>query len=325
MLNRFTVLSPRFFISICVSLLILGAIYWKIDATNVASVLLAVDGPVFFGALAILIPTTLLSAVRFNLLMHGRNRPSVAVATKLILAASTLNVVLPSKMGDVLKSIFMRKTLDMRISLAVSVVVFEKACDLLGLLTWCLLGLVVYGARDELFLILALAIGGGLAFGMLMLSSLSFADRTLRLAAKIAPSALGEKFNHLRKSWAEVHEYFWRSRRDVLIITGLTLLIWFLHLLQIWLLAMSLDAPVPLLSSLGLSSLAILAGLVPLTMAGIGTRDAAVIFLFAPFTTASAGAALGLMLTLRYLLPGLAGLPFLTSYINMLQQPRTGA
>ncbi|HER26754.1 MAG TPA: flippase-like domain-containing protein [Rhodospirillales bacterium] len=313
-------LSPRFFISICVSLTVLGVIYWNTDAGKVADVLLAVDGPLFLAAIAMLIPTTLLSAWRFRLLMASRNRPTLAVATKLILAASTLNVVLPSKMGDVLKSIFMSRTLDMRGSLAVSVVIFEKACDLLGLLVWCLLGLVVYGVGDDLFIILALAIGGGLGLGVLMLSSLSFADLCLRLAAKIAPSSLTGKFDNLRRSWADVHGFFWRSRRSVGTITGLTLLIWLLHLIQIWMLAGSLGASVPVLSSLGLSSLAILAGLVPLTMAGIGTRDAATIFLFAPFMTAATGAALGLMLTLRYVLPGLAGLPFLTDYLSMLRE-----
>ncbi len=324
MLNRPSILSPRFLISIGVSLLVLGVIYWKIDISNVIGVLRRVDVPVFAGALSILILTTFLSALRFKLLLRGRNRPSMAVAAKLILAAATMNVVLPSKMGDMLKSVFMRQSLDMRISLAISVVVFEKACDLLGLLAWSLLGLVVFAGGDRLFILLAIAIGCGLAFGLLMLSSLPFADRVLRLASKIAPSALTEKFDHLRKSWAEVHAFFWRSRRSVLNIAGLTLLIWLLHLLQIWLLALSLHAQVPVLMSLGLSSLAILAGLVPLTFAGIGTRDAAVIYLFAPFMAAPAAAALGLMLTLRYLLAGLAGLPFLSEYINMLRRNRGG-
>jgi len=79
-------------------------------------------------------------------------------------------------------------------------------------------------------------------------------------------------------------------------------------------------AVVTSLDALGLSSLAILAGLVPLTMAGVGTRDAATIYLFAPFLSAAAGAVLGLMLTLRYILPGLAGLPFLADYIDVVRK-----
>lgn len=312
--------SPKFLFSICVSLLILGVIYWKIDIVNIKDVLAQVDVPVFIGALLILIPTTLLSALRFRMLLSGENKPTLGVATKLILAGSTMNVVLPSKMGDMLKSVFMRDALDMRGSIAVSVVVFEKACDLLGLLAWCLLGLVVYAGDDDLFVLLAAAVGGGLGVGILMLSSLSFADWFLRFVSKIAPASLANKFENLRNSWAEVHGFFWRSKSAVMRIVGVTLFIWFLHLLQIWLLTAALNAPVPLMSSLGLSSLALLAGLVPLTLAGVGTRDAATIYLFAPFMAAPAGAALGLMLTLRYILPGLAGLPFLAKYLDVLRK-----
>ena len=316
------VLSPKFLISIGVSFLILGVIYWKIDIANIKDVLVQVDVPVFIGALLILIPTTLLSAFRFRMLLSGQNKLSLGLAVKLILAGSTMNVVLPSKMGDMLKSVFMRDALNMRGSLAVSVVVFEKACDLLGLLAWCLLGLVVYAGDDDFFILLALVIGGGLGFGILMLSSLSFADWFLRLVSKIAPPSLADKFENLRRSWAEVHGFFWRSKSAVMNIVGVTLFIWFLHLLQIWLLAAALHAPVPLMSSLGLSSLALLAGLAPLTLAGVGTRDVATIYLFAPFLTAPAGAALGLMLTLRYVLPGLAGLPFLAEYIDVIRKSR---
>jgi uncharacterized protein (TIRG00374 family) len=316
------ILSPRIATSITISLLILGFIYWQVDIVSVLNVLLTVNVFLFSGSLFILIPTLLLSGLRFNLLLHDKNRPSVRVATKLILAGATMNMFLPSKMGDVLKSIFMQDALNMRLSLAVSVVVFEKACDFLGLLAWCLLGLVIYAGDNEIFIALAFIIGGGLAFGVLMISSLSFADFLFRLASKIAPSSLADKIMNLRDTWAEVHEFFWRSQRSVLNIVFLSLLIWLLHLFQIWLLILSLHVPVPLLSSLGLSSLVIFAGLVPFTLAGLGTRDVAVIFLFAPFMTSSVAAALGLMLTLRFLLPGIAGLPFLTGYIDVLRKQR---
>ena len=312
--------SLKIFISIGVSLLILGALYWKIDIANIKNILAQVDVPVLTGALLILIPTTLLSALRFRMLLSGKNKPSLGVATKLILASATMNAVLPSKMGDMLKSVFMRDALDMRGSFAVSIVVFEKACDLLGLLIWCLLGLVVYAGDDDFFTLLTLAIGGGLGFGILMLSSLSFADWILRLISKIAPSSLADKFENLRKSWAEVHGFFWRSKITVMNIVGITLIIWFLYLFQIWLLTVALNTQVPQLISFGLSSLALLAGLAPLTFAGVGTRDAATIYFFAPFMTAPAGAALGLLITLRNVLTGLAGLPFLNKYINMLRQ-----
>jgi len=52
---------------------------------------------------------------------------------------------------------------------------------------------------------------------------------------------------------------------------------------------------------------AILAGIMPLTVAGIGTRDAAILLLFNGFAAAELATGVGLLSHLRYLLPGIVG------------------
>jgi uncharacterized membrane protein YbhN (UPF0104 family) len=47
-----------------------------------------------------------------------------------------------------------------------------------------------------------------------------------------------------------------------------------------------------------------------MTLAGIGTRDAALIYFYLPYFSPASAAALGLYCTLRYVLPALFGLPF---------------
>jgi glycosyltransferase 2 family protein len=73
---------------------------------------------------------------------------------------------------------------------------------------------------------------------------------------------------------------------------------------------------VPFLDNMAFATLAILAGLLPFTMAGIGTRDAAILFLYAPWLSAGQAAVLGVLATLRYLLPAIAGLPFMGDYLD---------
>ena len=81
----------------------------------------------------------------------------------------------------------------------------------------------------------------------------------------------------------------------------------------------ALNAFAPFLANLALAPLAILAGLLPLTFAGIGTRDAALVFLYRPYFDAPTAAALGLLCTARYILPALAGLPFAGKYFARTQ------
>ncbi|NEQ17581.1 MAG: UPF0104 family protein, partial [Moorea sp. SIO3E2] len=88
------------------------------------------------------------------------------------------------------------------------------------------------------------------------------------------------------------------------------------HLLQIWLFILALNAWTPFLANLALSPLAILAGLLPLTFAGVGTRDAALIFFYQRYFPKEEAAALGLLCTSRYLLPAIGGLPFLGQYLT---------
>jgi hypothetical protein len=117
-----------------------------------------------------------------------------------------------------------------------------------------------------------------------------------------------------------MHGYFWREPAHLTKVAATSILIWFGHLLQIWFFIFALQAWVPLLANLALSPLAILAGLLPLTFAGVGTRDAALILFYQPYFGQPIGAALGLLCTSRYFIPAVAGLPFLGKYFIPLRK-----
>jgi uncharacterized protein (TIRG00374 family) len=110
-------------------------------------------------------------------------------------------------------------------------------------------------------------------------------------------------------------DYFWQETAIFYKVAATSVFLWSLHLLQIWFFILALRAWAPFLANLALSPLAILAGLLPLTFAGVGTRDAALIFFYKPFFSAPVAAALGLLCTSRYLLPAIGGLPFLGQYL----------
>jgi hypothetical protein len=224
-------------------------------------------------------------------------------------------MVLPSKMGDIAKAYFMRDRGYLSGSLSLSVVVFEKTCDMLSLLSWCGFGLLLYPQKDLFFWLMTVSIVGGLMLGLLLLGSQSFAAFFITGLQRIAPKKMKQKLEKLQTSWNEVHGYFWSNRQQLAIITGSSVFIWLLHMVQIWFFILALKAWTPFVTSLALSPLAILAGLLPLTFAGVGTRDAALILLYAPHFNAPTAAALGLLCTSRYLLPAVGGLPFLRKYI----------
>ena len=298
------------FISIVISVAILLFIYTKIDLANLIEVFKNCDGRMLAIAVGMVIPITLITSWRLQQLVPKSSLGFIE-ANRLILGASVLNMVLPSKMGDIAKAYFMSERSSLSLSLAIAISVFEKACDLLSLLLWCVFGLILYPAKDGLFWIMTAGVAAGLVLGISLLSSKKFAELFFDFTLKVAPKSIKLKLNKMQSSWSEMHDYFWHDKQNLLLVSITSVFIWFLHLLQIWLFILALKAVTPFLISLALSPLSILAGLLPLTFAGIGTRDAAIIYFYRDYFSEATGAALGLLCTSRYFLPAIVGLPFL--------------
>ena len=75
----------------------------------------------------------------------------------------------------------------------------------------------------------------------------------------------------------------------------------------------------PFIANLALAPLVILAGLLPFTLAGVGTRDAAIIVLYAPYMPPAVAAGLGILCTMRYVIPAIMGIPFIGAYAKTVQ------
>lgn len=306
-------------LSIIISVVILAFLYWKIgpdSRAKLVEIFRSCDQLWMALSLGMVVPLTLFTSWRLQQLMPSSGQLGFGEANRLILAASVLNLVLPSKMGDIAKAWFMRDRSGLSGSLALSLVIFEKSCDMLSLLLWCVFGLAIYPQKDGVFWIMTAAVATMLILGCLLLGSKAFARFFFDFSARIAPKKIGAKLSKLSASWGEMHDYFWESKARLLKVTGTSVFIWFLHLLQIWMFTLALRQHVPFLDNLALSPLAILAGLLPVpTFGGAGTRDGALVALYAPYFPAHVALALGLLCTARYLLPAIGGLPFASHYL----------
>lgn len=303
-------------ISVAVSVAILLIIYSKIDIQRLLEVFQKCDPLWMVVSVGMIIPITLFTSWRLQQLMPKGTILEFFEANRLILGASVLNMVLPSKMGDIVKAYFMKERGHLSGSLSLSLVIFEKSCDLLSLLLWCVFGLFIYTPKDTFFWIMTITVAGGLIFGLLLLGSRQFAGVFFVSGIKLAPKKIKTKLASLQGAWEEMHQYFWSDKKQLLKISLTSIFIWFLHLLQIWLFIVALRAWTPFWVNFALSPLAILAGLLPLTFAGVGTRDGALVFLYSiqpepPYFGEATAAALGLLCTSRYFLPAIIGLPFL--------------
>ena len=319
----------RKLLGLAIGLAILAAIYWQIDVARLGAVLAATDAGWLALALALFLPILALTALRLVGLAPRAAGLGFGRALHLILMAGTLNMLLPSKMGDIAKAHALTGDRGgLAPEAALALVVLEKAWDLLALLAFCALGLLLVDSRGwgAGWPLLGLAVLAATLVGLLLVSSGAAVGLALGPMGRLLPARWAERLQGFAASWRETLALFWAEPARALALIGLSLALWLLHLVQIWLFVLALGGAVPFVAHLGLTPLAIFVGLLPLTFAGVGTRDAALILFLAPWLDAPTAAALGLLCTLRYLLPALAGLPFLGRYLATLRSgapPRT--
>ena len=236
-----------------------------------------------------------LSAWRWKAIMDGLGwRLSAREAVSLIMACWPLATFTPSKGSDLAKAYFLRRR--MPVSIVLGSVPAERLLDVLTLLAFCFVGALKFGWHT-----LAIASGVLLAAGILGSAALL----TLRLPI---PNKLRPKVERMLGALRLL------LRRPTLLLWVLVLTVanWLASVLQTWIFYFALRDAVPFVSVLAALPAAIFVGLLPITLMGMGTRDAALIRLLAVHAAAPVSLGVGLLYSLcGYWLPGLFGLPFL--------------
>jgi uncharacterized membrane protein YbhN (UPF0104 family) len=255
-----------------VAVLLLATIYWAADWRAVGRAATTLEPVLLAAALLMFVPQTLVSAARWRWLVRPLCHLSLASGVRQTLAASALNLVVPSKLGDLSKAAMLPLDGPAKRRAAL-LAVYEKAADLsmLGLLC----GLGWLGLEERPLLVCVFVV-------------------SLAMAAGVA--AVGKH----------------RSLVYWIALAAWTLGLWLLHLMQIGLFLWAAGVPAGLDQLLARVPLAIIAGLLPVSFCGLGTRDAALIYLFADIAPPSTMAVVGMLTALRYIVPGAAGIPFLS-------------
>jgi hypothetical protein len=299
-------------LSVGVSTALLIVLYRNLDVRLIGLALLRADGFWLVVSIGMILPITVLRALRFLWVAPAGALPGVGEALRLTLVASSLNIVMPAKAGDLIKSYFIARRSDTSTGTSVAIVVYERLCDLFALITWCVLAWVV--ARPDapvpaqFWLVLAVV---GAACAVLIMS-----DRAAlfmrALVARALPARKLRRLHEIADGWPDLLSRLRRRRRW---IVGYSLLLWLGHLFQIWMFTVALSEEVPLTVCASLSAVALMAGQLPLTFAGLGTRDVALVVLLSRYMAPESAAAMGVLIFTRGLVPSLIGLPLLRSYL----------
>ncbi len=301
-------------LSLAVSAALLIGLYRSINIREVGLSLRRADVPWLVVSLGMIVPITLLRAVRFLWVAPAGAVAGFGEALRLTLVASALNVFVPGKAGDLIKSYFVRKRGGGSAGVAISIVVYERLCDLFGLIFWCMTGWLI--ARPVTtrvpFAIWPLLATIGVTCAILI-SSERVADVLRVLIAKAFPHRKLRRLRNLAEGWPDLLRRL-RGRR--ISVAVFSVFLWLVHVVQMWMFTLALSVSIPFTVCASLSALGLMAGQLPFTIGGLGARDLALVVLLSGYMTPEAAAAMAILISTRSLLPPLAALPIMRPYLS---------
>ncbi|MCA1687891.1 MAG: flippase-like domain-containing protein [Actinobacteria bacterium] len=217
---------------------------------------------------------------------------SVPLGTNAAIFAAGLSMTIsPGKLGEVLKSVFVRQASGAPVARTAPAVVAERATDGTGMVAWGFLGAFALGlGPGTMIVFLAIA-----ALGIAVLRSKRLSLLAERLLNKLP---LLDRFApHLHDFHASSNELL--AARPLVVGTLISFFSWGLECLGVYLCAVGLGAGTPFLLVVFVFAVSSLVGVLSMLPGGIGAVEAGLTGQFVAVAGLSAGIAVALTLLIR--------------------------
>lgn len=296
-----------------------------LSAALIVGLLLSVDLPSLRAALSEADESLLLAAVGLSMGIHllveplllwwilrlmGHRLPPRVVWFTLV-AVAPVKLLTPAKSGLIFGALYLDRWHGVPTAEALSAMVVDKAHNTAWMLLVLALSPLLLVGGDPVWLADVPAAWWA-AGAATLLAGLALAGL---LRQRLA--GLVERAPKLREKLAQLTAALWKlSLPQQLSVFAATILIVSAGFVQMYLMLRATGVAVPLMTAYLLTPLVILAGALPLTAGGVGSREAAILILFSAWGTPEQLLIAGILNTcVHYLLPALSGLPLVPALL----------
>ena len=271
-------LVTSFWFRACLSAMILAYLVSQLDQRGALRALVSVDLRYLFGAVVVDAAARVTMIARWALLLRSSGAPiSVWSAARIFLISSFVGMVLPAGGADVTRAFTLsRHTLNGRE--AIASVAVDRLLGVTALLTLGIVGLALL--TPDASLPLARLVAGLSLATAAALSATFWADRLIQLALpeRLRRTSAGQ---WLMLAANDIGRY--RGRwRALAAVFGLSLLVQWLRIIEVFLLGTGLHLGVGLGYYLIFMPIGLLAFMLPISVAGIGVPQGVVVWLLRP-------------------------------------------
>lgn len=276
-----------------VSLALLGLVAWRVNLGHLVAALGSVRPQYLATALALTVPFLYCKALRWHLMLRqARVETTLAEASISLLGGMGLALLTPARLGELVRVAYLRDSRKLRIG---GLVLVDKGFDVLTLA-----GLSVAGAW------LLLGPGPGAALAVAAVAGLVLVYRPRAVTGVLGRATMRAPLaGRMREAWSSLESLSPASSTVFLALTVFSFAIVMLQFAVILLSwhSWSLDAAVLTFP------LVILTNVLPITVGGLGVREATAAVLLPHFGISAADAAVAafLMFAANTALPGMVG------------------
>jgi len=287
-------------VTVFITLGIFSILFMKIDFYSVVEVLSHANviylGLIFL--LTLLIPV--ISAKRWKTILGSMKYDiSYKECFYMIMGTLPLTSITPSKSGDIIKAYYLKNRVPM--TKTIGSVLTERVLDVFVLILFSLIGLAFYQKSEMIIAIIVLFCIIGFFF---------ISTKEIKLPVK---KSWNDKLQNILYSTKTVV----KNKKIFMSILIYSFTLWFLAVIQTIIIFYALGVNIPLSFTMANIPIAIFIGQIPLTLGGMGTRDAAIIYLFSNFATSSELLGVGILFSaFRYWLLSIIGIPFMRKQLK---------
>jgi len=217
----------------------------------------------------------------------------------IIMGTLPFSVITPARSGDLIRSYYLKNKIP--ISRTIGAVFAERIIDILILAIFSLIGGLFF--KNSLFIFIPIFIFLSIGISFFIIRKIKFLFN-LKWQKKI------NEFLYISK-------IFFKTPKKTLPIIFYSTILWLTIILEAKLLFLALGINIPIVYIFAAFPLSIFIGLIPIALAGMGTRDSAIIYFFAHLASPSTCLAMGLLYSFfGYFLLALLGLPFMKKMLR---------
>jgi len=254
-------------------------ILYKLDLRNAISLISEADLGLLGLALALIIPFVLLKSLRWNCLLRLQDIDySFGSSTQAYLSSMYLGLVTPGRIGDFAKVLYLKKEKSVSLAEGFSSVFVDRLFDLLLLLIMACAGVLTFALPTNILLILLvlLALSGA---GIALFTTGNMGRRMIHFLLRLVlPKSRQDIARDKFDVFYSAVQHF--KTPGIIYPALLTVAGYAIFYLQCYLIALSVDIPISYMNSAFSISTANLISLLPISISGIGTRDATLISIF---------------------------------------------